>query len=135
MSNLVSRDLSALLGATRAAVLEAIADGGSTTEVALRLGVSPSSASEHAAVLRRAGLVISVRARNQVRHHLTPLGIALLGLEVPDQRTFDPRAQRARDLPAQRAAGDTMTALARHPAVRRPADSRAPWPARPPRTL
>ncbi|MBL1075700.1 winged helix-turn-helix transcriptional regulator [Nocardia sp. 2] len=117
MSNLVSRDLSALLGATRAAVLEAIADGGSTTEVALRLGVSPSSASEHAAVLRRAGLVISVRARNQVRHHLTPLGIALLGLEQP----------------AQRVAGEQSHA--RHPAIRRPGDSRAPWPAHPPRTL
>ncbi|MBF6239939.1 winged helix-turn-helix transcriptional regulator [Nocardia otitidiscaviarum] len=99
MRKLLSRDLSALLGATRAAVLEAVADGGSTTELALRLGISPSSASEHAAVLRGAGLITSTRTRNQVRHRLTPLGAALLGLESPPRpatdptpRTLDPKA-------------------------------------------
>lgn len=80
---MLSRDLSALLGRTRAAVLEAIADGGNTTAVAERLGVSPASASEHAAVLREAGLITSVRVRNCVQHTLTPLGAALLGLPGP----------------------------------------------------
>lgn len=88
MRKLLSRDLSALLGATRAAVLEAIADGGSTTDLAQRLGISPSSASEHAAVLRGAGLVVSARSRNQVRHRLTPLGAALLGIEVVAERVL-----------------------------------------------
>ncbi|WP_067543171.1 ArsR/SmtB family transcription factor [Nocardia crassostreae] len=80
MPTMLSRDLSALLGRTRAAVLEAIADGGSTTLLAQRLGVSPATASEHAAVLREAGLVASIRVRNSVHHNLTPLGVALLGL-------------------------------------------------------
>ncbi|MEV6767806.1 winged helix-turn-helix domain-containing protein [Nocardia sp. NPDC051030] len=79
MRNLLSRDLSALLGRTRAAVLEAIADGGGTNVLAGRLGISPASVSEHAAVLRAAGLVVTVRARTGVRHELTPLGAALLG--------------------------------------------------------
>ncbi|RJL35903.1 ArsR/SmtB family transcription factor [Bailinhaonella thermotolerans] len=71
--------LGALLGATRAAVLEAAAFRVSTTsELARRLGISPASASEHAAVLREAGLVSSHRDRNRVLHQATDLGRALL---------------------------------------------------------
>ncbi|RSM52887.1 ArsR family transcriptional regulator [Amycolatopsis sp. WAC 01376] len=70
--------LSTLLGHTRAAVLETIEDGGRTCDVARRAGISMSSASQHATVLREAGLVLSVREGNTVRHHLTPLGSALL---------------------------------------------------------
>ncbi|MFG1952129.1 ArsR/SmtB family transcription factor [Micromonospora sp. NPDC048830] len=70
--------LAALLGRTRAAVLEA-ADGGCTTgEVARRLGISPAAASQHATVLRGAGLLVSRRERNRVLHTLTPLGRAVL---------------------------------------------------------
>ncbi|MFI6868033.1 ArsR/SmtB family transcription factor [Nocardia sp. NPDC050406] len=98
MRKLLSRDLSALLGATRAAVLEAIADGGSTTDLALRLGISPSSASEHAAILRDAGLTVSMRSRNQVRHRLTPLGAALLGIELPAEEAASDRGPRAATL-------------------------------------
>lgn len=108
MRKVLSRDLSALLGATRAAVLEAIADGGSTTDLALRLGISPSSASEHAAVLRGAGLTVSIRSRNQVRHRLTPLGAALLGIEVAEQAEGEriPRpAVAPRRLPASASIG------------------------------
>ncbi len=70
--------LSALLGHTRAAVLETIAGGGRTSDLARRAGISMSSASQHSTVLREAGLVLSVRHGNTVRHHLTPLGSALL---------------------------------------------------------
>ncbi|MFD0974697.1 winged helix-turn-helix domain-containing protein [Plantactinospora endophytica] len=70
--------LSALVGNTRAAVLEAIgANPRTTEELARRVGISPGSASEHAGVLRRAGLVLSHRDRHRMQHHLTPLGRAL----------------------------------------------------------
>ncbi|MGC5018421.1 ArsR/SmtB family transcription factor [Micromonospora sp. DT47] len=70
--------LAALLGRTRAAVLEA-SDGGCTTgEVARRLNISPAAASQHTAVLRNAGLLVSQRDRNTVLHTLTPLGRAML---------------------------------------------------------
>ncbi|GGR66562.1 transcriptional regulator [Streptomyces aureoverticillatus] len=72
------KSLAPLLGHTRAAVLQALGDDPTTTELAHRAGVSLSSASEHAAVLRGAGLVASVRQSNAVRHVLTPLGAALL---------------------------------------------------------
>ncbi|MFC7305644.1 helix-turn-helix domain-containing protein [Streptomyces monticola] len=70
--------LATLMGHTRAAVLRALSGDCTTSELARRAGVSLSSASEHAAVLRAAGLVSSVRHRNSVRHSLTPLGSAVL---------------------------------------------------------
>jgi DNA-binding transcriptional ArsR family regulator len=76
--NASSRSLGALLGKTRAAVLETIADGCTTGEIARRLDVSLATASEHATVLRRAGLVVSVRDGNSMLHALTPVATALL---------------------------------------------------------
>lgn len=70
--------LAALLGRTRAQVLEVVSEGCSTGEVARRLGISPAAASQHATVLRNAGLLVSQRERNTVRHTLTPLGRAIL---------------------------------------------------------
>ncbi|MFC9893632.1 winged helix-turn-helix domain-containing protein [Nocardia sp. NPDC127579] len=70
--------LIALLGRTRAAALQEIAEGCSTTELARRLGVSPATASEHATILREAGLIESRRHRNAMRHGVTTLGAALL---------------------------------------------------------
>ncbi|MEU5938271.1 winged helix-turn-helix domain-containing protein [Micromonospora sp. NPDC047548] len=70
--------LAALLGRTRAAVLEASDDGCTTGEVARRLHISPAAASQHTAVLRNAGLLVSQRDRNTVLHTLTPLGRAML---------------------------------------------------------
>ncbi|WP_181791354.1 helix-turn-helix domain-containing protein, partial [Streptomyces phytophilus] len=70
--------LAHLLGHTRAAVLQSLGGLCTTSELARRAGVSASSASEHAAVLRRAGLITSTRLRNRVHHSLTPLGTALL---------------------------------------------------------
>jgi DNA-binding transcriptional ArsR family regulator len=72
------RQLTALLGRTRAAVLRALSTGSTTSEIAQRLAISPASASEHATVLRNAGLIASGRERNTVIHALTPLGQTLL---------------------------------------------------------
>ncbi|MGH3309211.1 MAG: ArsR/SmtB family transcription factor [Streptomyces sp.] len=72
------RDLAALLGHSRAAVLEVIAEGVSTGQLAGRAGLSLASASEHATVLRRVGLVTTRRHGRTSRHSLTPLGAELL---------------------------------------------------------
>jgi DNA-binding transcriptional ArsR family regulator len=73
-----SRPLSALLGSTRAAALEAIADGCTTTELAKRCLISLAGASRQAAILREAGLITTRRAGQSVRHDLTILGRAVL---------------------------------------------------------
>ncbi|MFD9004162.1 MarR family transcriptional regulator [Streptomyces sp. NPDC059582] len=75
-----SPGVSTLLGRTRTAVLTTIAEhqGCSTKELAARAGIAAASASEHATILREAGLVRSLRHRNSVRHSPTPLGLALL---------------------------------------------------------
>ncbi len=71
--------LAALLGRTRATVLDAVAGGPCTTsELARRAGVSVTSASEHAAVLRDAELIVTERAGKAVLHTVTPLGASLL---------------------------------------------------------
>lgn len=75
----VDRGLAGLLGGTRAKVLAAAAGGGATsTELARRAGVSLPSASEHATVLREAGLLRTERSGNAVQHTLTELGVRLL---------------------------------------------------------
>lgn len=72
--------VASLLGQTRAAVLGVIAGqpGCSTSELAALAGIAPASASEHATVLRNAGLIRTSRHRNAVLHSATDLGIALL---------------------------------------------------------
>ncbi len=72
--------LARLVGRTRAATLCTIAGSKDATgnEIARRLGISPASASEHASVLRDAGLIHSLRVGNTIRHALTPLGMELL---------------------------------------------------------
>lgn len=73
------RALRALLGRARATVLQVIASGPlTTTEIARRAGISPSSASEHATVLRDAGLVASRRDLNRVVHTITSAGVIIL---------------------------------------------------------
>jgi DNA-binding transcriptional ArsR family regulator len=71
--------LARLLGKTQAAVLAAIADTCTTTELAHRVGISLPTASHHTGILRDAGLVVSRRSGNTVVHRLTPLGADLLG--------------------------------------------------------
>ncbi|MYY13582.1 helix-turn-helix domain-containing protein [Streptomyces sp. SID4919] len=70
--------LERLLGRTRSGVLAAIGAGCTTGELALRAGISPASASQHATILREAGLVTTVRAGPSVLHTVTGLGISLL---------------------------------------------------------
>ncbi|MEV7872477.1 winged helix-turn-helix domain-containing protein [Streptomyces sp. NPDC088124] len=72
--------VTALLGKTRAAVLSTIAEhpGCTTTELAALSRIAPASASEHATVLREAGLIHTTRHRNRVLHSPSSLGRALL---------------------------------------------------------
>lgn len=70
--------LNRLLGDTRAAALRAVAAGGTTGEVARRVGVSLPTISHHTAILRDAGLIISRRTATRILHTLSPLGEALL---------------------------------------------------------
>ncbi|MFC4564604.1 ArsR/SmtB family transcription factor [Nocardiopsis mangrovi] len=70
--------LARLLGRTRAGVLRALGDDRTTGELARVLDISVPSASEHASLLRAAGLVASQREGNTVRHSLTALGLDLL---------------------------------------------------------
>jgi len=76
-SSPVDRSLAGLLGGTRARVLT-VADGCTTTELARRAGISLSSASEHARVLREAGLLHTERRGPEVEHTITDLGVRLL---------------------------------------------------------
>ncbi|GAB2879117.1 winged helix-turn-helix domain-containing protein [Streptomyces deserti] len=70
--------LGALIGRTRAAILEDVVAGRTTGELAGRFGISGPAASQHTAVLRRAGLLRSVRRSRSVLHTITPAGLALL---------------------------------------------------------
>ncbi|MDQ7904361.1 winged helix-turn-helix domain-containing protein [Phytohabitans sp. ZYX-F-186] len=73
------RAVAALLGSTRAAVLDTVGRAPATTkEIAHRLRISAPSASEHATILRGAGLIATRRSGNTVLHSLTPTGAALL---------------------------------------------------------
>jgi len=75
-----------LIGPSRSMLLSVIADGPGlgTRELARRTGLAPASVSEHAQVLRRAGLTGTTRNGARVTHHVTPLGRALL-LRPDDQ--------------------------------------------------
>jgi DNA-binding transcriptional ArsR family regulator len=71
--------LGALIGVTRATVLGALSSNAVTTSnLARQVGISAASASEHATILRQAGLLASYRDRNRMLHHVTPLGAALM---------------------------------------------------------
>jgi DNA-binding transcriptional ArsR family regulator len=68
-----------VLGPTRSRLLRTVADAaGTTTDVARRLGLPPSTASRQLSALREAGLVASHRHGNRVTHAATDLGVALL---------------------------------------------------------
>lgn len=70
--------LAALLGPTRAGVLRALHRPRTTTALAHQAGISLSSASEHAATLRAAGLITSDRHGQAIVHRVSELGSALL---------------------------------------------------------
>ncbi|PGH48259.1 DUF5937 family protein [Streptomyces sp. Ru87] len=69
--------LARLLGRGRAAVLAALEEPATTTGLAHRLGLAPSSVSAHLSALRDAGLLTARRQGHQVLYERTPLGIAL----------------------------------------------------------
>ncbi|MFB7506389.1 ArsR/SmtB family transcription factor [Streptomyces broussonetiae] len=66
-----------LLGRNRAAVLTALAEPATTTALAHRLRLAPSSVSSHLTALRDAGLLTARRYGHQVLYERTPLGVAL----------------------------------------------------------
>jgi DNA-binding MarR family transcriptional regulator len=66
-----------LLGQTRAALLESLAEPASTHTLARRHGLAPSTVSEHLAVLHEAGLVSRRRHRHAVLYEQTALGTEL----------------------------------------------------------
>lgn len=70
--------LASLLGRTRAAVLAALLSPATTTVLAERTNISLAGASQHATILRDAGLITTQRTGTTVLHALTPLGHALL---------------------------------------------------------
>ncbi|MGW5634532.1 DUF5937 family protein [Streptomyces sp. NPDC003832] len=72
-----SEALVRLLGRGRAAVLAALDEPATTSALALRLGLAPSSVSAHLTALRDTGLLVSRRYGHQVLYERTPLGIAL----------------------------------------------------------
>ena len=81
-------EIEALLGQTRAAVLRAVSGspyGCGNGELAQRLGISLSSASQHAMTLRRAGLLTSRASGKQVIHTISALGLALLDMKISNE--------------------------------------------------
>ena len=90
--------LAALVGQTRAAALRALAETCTTSELARRVNISSAGASQHATVLREAGLITTCRNRNTVLHSLTALGMALLRSEPADVEA-PPSAASRRDPP------------------------------------
>ncbi|MEV2191964.1 helix-turn-helix domain-containing protein [Streptomyces phaeochromogenes] len=83
--------LGALLGRTRAAVLQDVVTGRTTGELAERIGISGAAVSQHTAVLRQAGLLLSVRRSKHVLHTITPAGLVLLeGAPHPPHTPLDP---------------------------------------------
>jgi biotin operon repressor len=68
---------SALLGRPRARLLAELGEPASTTELARRLGVTPSAVSQHLQVLAAAGLVTRARAGRAVLYQRTETGTQL----------------------------------------------------------
>ncbi|MFI6532849.1 DUF5937 family protein [Nonomuraea sp. NPDC050547] len=79
------RELAGLLGANRAAILSGLDEPASTTGLAHRHGLAPSTVSAHLSVLRGAGLLDSRRDSLQVLYERTPLGEALVRRGTRDQ--------------------------------------------------
>jgi DNA-binding transcriptional ArsR family regulator len=69
--------LAALIGRTRAQILTALAEPGSTTGLARRFGVTPGAISQHLSVLSDGGLVVRQRLGREVLYRRTSVGDAL----------------------------------------------------------
>ncbi|WP_127792341.1 DUF5937 family protein [Agromyces sp. LHK192] len=69
----------AVLGQTRATLVTALAEPASSTELAVRFGVTASAVNQHLRVLRDAGLLTATRYGRSVLYLRSDLGTALLG--------------------------------------------------------
>lgn len=67
-----------LLGRGRATVLTALDEPATTTTLAHRLNLAPSSVSAHLTLLHKSGLLTARRYGHQVLYERTPLGMALV---------------------------------------------------------
>ncbi|GDY53473.1 hypothetical protein SVIO_040960 [Streptomyces violaceusniger] len=105
-----ARTLGKLVGQTRSAVLLEVGGGCTTSELARRVGVSLASASQHASVLREAGLVHTLRQGSAVLHTLTPLGAALLRAGRRGSASSGHRRHRRRCRRSPRADGGRQSA-------------------------
>lgn len=77
--------LGALLGRSRAAILTYLALPQSTTELAVELGQSAPSVSQHLSVLRRSRLVTSWRSGRRVLYQRTPLATSIIAASGVDR--------------------------------------------------
>ncbi len=82
--------LAGLLGRTRAALLESLAEPASTQTLAGRHGVAASTVSGHLAALHAAGLLTRRRYRHTVVYQQTPLGAALAQPQTAQPQTASP---------------------------------------------
>jgi DNA-binding transcriptional ArsR family regulator len=72
--------MSLLLGATRAALMARLGTPASSTELAIRLGVTTTAVNQHLRVLRDCGLLVSARHGRSVLYRRSELGDQLAEL-------------------------------------------------------
>ena len=76
--------IAALLGRTRATILDLVAVPMSTTQLAQQLGQSPGSVNQHLSILKDSGLVTSWRSGRSVLYRQSPLGESLSAITRTD---------------------------------------------------